>query len=235
MIVCDIFKLSVSSAALALGAGVASAATVVEYTFHDLGGERVSCVASGDPRVGTGIGVCNNPQTVGGPPPVEVSSNVGPALFDVGYGAGPNTTDDKIWPGETIKFAFPGLTATLASLDLVYFTTQSQSIDIFASNKTTNVSVNNPTDFWVATGANPSQPFPYVPADEQFFTQVPVGVTGSMFEIQPVVGSDGFFVAAATFEFEEDEPSEVPVPPAAPLLGGALALLAWGARRSKRA
>ena len=64
--------------------------------------------------------------------------------------------------------------------------------------------------------------------------------TGSSFvlsneESEEDLAKTGFAFAEITIEFEKKEPEIIPVPPAAPLLGGALALLAWRARRGKRA
>ena len=237
----DMLKVVVGSATLAVGAGAASASTLVDYTFHNLGGQRVVCVAPGDSRL-PGATQCTDPQSVSGSipgaPDVLVSSSSGLARFDLGFGAGTEQVDDKVQPGENVKLEFLGQVPTLVSLRLAYFSDQPQQLNIFDSANqdyfSLNIVVNSPTDFWAATGATVGDPFPYSATDAQFLTEVQVGASGSVFGIEPRGNSDGFFVAGATFEFESEHPSEIPVPPAAPLLGGALVLMLWRARRARR-
>ncbi|MEM0936884.1 MAG: hypothetical protein AAF646_06460 [Pseudomonadota bacterium] len=47
-------------------------------------------------------------------------------------------------------------------------------------------------------------------------------------------GDGGFFLRSVTVSFEVDDMPVIPVPPALPLLGGAIGLLVWQTRRSKR-
>ncbi|MEM9250292.1 MAG: hypothetical protein AAGB05_16560 [Pseudomonadota bacterium] len=62
--------------------------------------------------------------------------------------------------------------------------------------------------------------------------------TGEFFSWQngliPTTDS-GFLLHSVTIEVAEVDPEVIPVPPALPLLGGALGLLAWRARRAKKA
>jgi hypothetical protein len=93
---------------------------------------------------------------------------------------------------------------------------------------------------------NPSEQFnitenSYVVGSPQGFSPTPGNATGTSFVFGIASGtgittSAGYSLASITVEFEKkDEPEIIPVPPAAPLLGGALALLAWRARRGKPA
>ena len=80
----------------------------------------------------------------------------------------------------------------------------------------------------------------YVVGSPQSFSPASGTSTGTSFLFGIASGtgittSAGYSLASVTVEFEKkDEPEIVPVPPAAPLLAGALGLLVWRGRRNRR-
>lgn len=238
-----------SGLALGVASGVVlstGAASAIEFTYQ-FGGNGAVCYAPTSPDTpkcstdDTDYSVTTlGASTPLGFPDVSVfGSRLGVSdnsvnQFQPGLGIGAKDTPSGAWIG--------------AQEDLIVtFSDQVDIVGFELSGRTNNVGPAGGTAQFSASGDPEPDPFPY----ENFFygaaDQVPESfdlaspVTGSSFIFSNEESADdraktGFAVYSITIDYEpNEEPQVIPVPPAAPLLGGALALLVWRARRSKRA
>jgi hypothetical protein len=236
--------------ALALGlfAGGLHAAPV-QYLFG--GGPPITCKAPNSLESGVPGGltapICNDTETfeaVGGGFPVDVTAMPsfgapdfnpygGLGVFDVGIGVGnkgdsplygPSPGKSKISKGTTpanpstiemVQLSWGGTPAFLHTVSVRSYTTAAQAIRILGGN-------GNPltTNLWYVGGAAG-------PVTTFTFSQP---LLASAFLVEPSFvlegNQGGFFLVGA-------EVQVIPVPPALPLLGGAMVLLFWRARRAK--